>query len=433
MAGIIRTDTLTNSNTSNLITQANTTTITIGASGQTVALASGATSSGFGATYNGAVNWSSTVQTTGFTAVSGNGYFCNTTSAAFTVTLPATPSAGAIVAIADYAGTASTNNITVGRNGSNINGSASNFIINVSNSSITFVYVDVTAGWKLVYSASVSDVQTPQYVAATGGTVTTCGNYKIHTFNSSGCFVVSNAGNPLGSTTVDYMVVAGGGSGGKDVGGGGGAGGFRESVPTTAAWTASPLANPGGALPISATTYPVTVGGGGASAIPSNAGSPSVFSTITAAGGGRGGCYSGCNGGNGGSGGGGGGYTVATTGGTGNTPPVSPPQGNNGGSNIAPLGINKTGGGGGGAGSAGSNAVSAPTGFTPRSSGVSTSISGSPVTFSQGGRGAGDCAPGATAGGSNTGTGGDGEGSAAPSSGGAAGGSGKIVIRYKFQ
>jgi hypothetical protein len=52
-------------------------------------LASGATSSGFGATYNGAVNWSTTVRTSGFTAVSGNGYFCNTTSAAFTVTLPA--------------------------------------------------------------------------------------------------------------------------------------------------------------------------------------------------------------------------------------------------------------------------------------------------------------------------------------------------------
>ena len=62
----------------------------------------------------GAISWSDTVQTSGFTASSGNGYFCNTTSGAFTVTLPASPSAGDIVAIADYAGTADSNKITVG-------------------------------------------------------------------------------------------------------------------------------------------------------------------------------------------------------------------------------------------------------------------------------------------------------------------------------
>ena len=92
------------------------TTLTIGASGDTVALAAGATSTGFGATYNGAVNWSSTVRTSNFTAVSGNGYFCNTTGGAFTVTLPASPSFGDIVAIKDsgsYAGT-----ITFNINGS---------------------------------------------------------------------------------------------------------------------------------------------------------------------------------------------------------------------------------------------------------------------------------------------------------------------------
>jgi hypothetical protein len=80
MAGILRTDTIQNSNTSTIITQTNSTTITIGTTGQTVALASGASSSGFGATYNGAVNWDTTAKTTGFTAVSGVGYFCNTTS-----------------------------------------------------------------------------------------------------------------------------------------------------------------------------------------------------------------------------------------------------------------------------------------------------------------------------------------------------------------
>jgi len=66
-------------------------TLTIGQSGDTVTLAAGATSSGFGATYNGAVNWDTTAKTTNFTAVSGNGYFVNTTSGAITITLPATP------------------------------------------------------------------------------------------------------------------------------------------------------------------------------------------------------------------------------------------------------------------------------------------------------------------------------------------------------
>jgi hypothetical protein len=56
-------------------------------------------------------------------------------------------------------------------------------------------------------------------------------------------FLVSNAGTPAGSTTVDYLVVAGGGGGGVGSGGGaGGAGGFRESSGNPAApYTASPL------------------------------------------------------------------------------------------------------------------------------------------------------------------------------------------------
>src|SRR6056300_234889 len=83
------------------------------------------------------------------------------------------------------------------------------------------------------------------FVTATGGSITTCGDYKIHTFTSSGTFTVTCAGNPLGSTTVDYMVVAGGGGAGYLQAGGGGGGVFRESVPSPAAWTASPLANPG--------------------------------------------------------------------------------------------------------------------------------------------------------------------------------------------
>ena len=59
--------------------------------------------------------------------------------------------------------------------------------------------------------------------------VTTCGNFKIHTFTGDGCFQVTNAGNAAGSNTVDYLVVAGGGGTGSGGGGGGGAGGYRES------------------------------------------------------------------------------------------------------------------------------------------------------------------------------------------------------------
>ena len=85
-------------------------TITIGASGDTIALASGASQTGFGRT--GTVDWDTTAKTASFTAVSGNGYFVNTTSGAITVTLPASPSAGDIVAIADYTNTFATNNVS---------------------------------------------------------------------------------------------------------------------------------------------------------------------------------------------------------------------------------------------------------------------------------------------------------------------------------
>ena len=76
-------------------------TITIGSSGQTVAVACGATTSGMGRT--GTVNWCTTAKTSPFTAENGKGYFINTTSGAVTVTLPASPSAGDIVAVQDYA------------------------------------------------------------------------------------------------------------------------------------------------------------------------------------------------------------------------------------------------------------------------------------------------------------------------------------------
>jgi hypothetical protein len=472
MTSIIKVNNLQNQCGANIISESSNT-ITIGASGDTVTLAAGASQSGFGR--SGSVNWDTTKKTTGFTAVSGNGYFCDTTSAAFIVTLPATPAAGDIVAIADYANTAATNNITVGRNSVNIDGEAVDAKIKVNGQVYTLVYVDATEGWKTV-GQTFNQITTAEFVAATGGTITTCGNYKIHTFTGPGTFTVTNAGNPAGSSTVDYMIVAGGGGGGYDRGGGGGGGGFRESVPSPAAWTASPLANPGGALPVSVQGYPITVGGGGpggTSPISSagNTGNPSVFSTITstAGGGGANANYSGPDptilgtGQPGGSGGGGtgSGPSQGNNKGTGNTPPVAPPQGNNGGPGFDTC--RSAGGGGGGA-----IAVGEPAGATYAAGdggiGATTSISGSAIKYAGGGGGGnqgplggsfgfGGIFPGGsgpapqtdrfgagnggnsngTSGTANTGGGGGGGGSPSAPLAGGSGGSGIVIIRYKFQ
>jgi hypothetical protein len=124
-------------------------------------------------------------------------------------------------------------------------------LLSTQGQSITLVYVDATRGWKNTMDSTSNVTGAPNYIVATGGTITCCGDYKIHTFTSDGCFSVTNAGTPAGSTTVDYLVVAGGGGGGTGSGGGAaGAGGFRESKNPAAPWTASPL--------VSATSLPVT-------------------------------------------------------------------------------------------------------------------------------------------------------------------------------
>ena len=124
----------------NTVTKRTGSTLTLGECGATVQLATGATQTGFGRT--GTVDWCTTAKTSPFTAVSGDGYFVNTTSGAVTVTLPASPSAGDIVSVSDYNGTAATNAITIARNGSNINGDASDYTITKGDSAVTFVYVD---------------------------------------------------------------------------------------------------------------------------------------------------------------------------------------------------------------------------------------------------------------------------------------------------
>jgi acetylornithine/succinyldiaminopimelate/putrescine aminotransferase len=123
-------------------------TLTIGQSGDTVTLACGATQTGFGRT--GTVDWCTTAKTAPFTGVSGKGYFVNTTCGAVTVTLPATPTAGDIISIADYASTFQTNNVTIFVEIvlKLMEHVANSSLLLQNGQSITLVYVDGTRGWK---------------------------------------------------------------------------------------------------------------------------------------------------------------------------------------------------------------------------------------------------------------------------------------------
>ena len=335
----------------------------------------------------GQIAWNTTVQTTGFTAVAYGGYFCNTTSAAFTVTLPATPTRGQFVVIVDYAGTAATNNITVGNNGSNINGAAGNAVIKTNRQGLTLTYIDSTQGW-------------------------------LATSN----IYATSFGAPY---TISYLIVAGGGGGGGNnyPGSGGGAGGYLTGTATLTVGT----------------TYTATVGGGGAI---NTQGSSSSFTGVTTAVGGGAGVQwvssgTGTTGGTGGSGGGGGG-SDGPAGGAGGA--GTPGQGSSGGTGQG-LPVSASGGGGGGAGAVGGNAA-VQTGGNG-GNGSTSSITGTPATYAGGGGGGGNTnrGSGGTGGGGTGGkspnvagtagtanTGGGGGGGAYNAGAGAAGGSGVVII-----
>jgi hypothetical protein len=416
-----------------------------------------------------AVSWQAVVTSDGSTVttmVAGRGYFIDNTSAAGLVSLPSSASAGDTISIKDYGANFGTNNLTIQRNGHNIQGVANDSTLTTNRASVTLVYVDATKGW-LYSNESNPGAFNPQFIAATGGTVTESGDFKIHTFTGDGCFVVSSLGG--GSTPSDisnkvsYIVVAGGAGGGTAAAaGGGGAGGFREGIVSAPDYTASPLATTG--LTVTASTFPITVGAGGVGAgnsrpegFDNTAGSTSTFSTISSAGGGKGGGFPSQNGVAGGSGGGGANGPNGTSG-AGNTPPVSPPQGNAGGAAHPTTG---SGAGGGGATQIGQPKPTDHGGAG--GAGATTGINGSNTTFAGGGGGSGSqnggCA-GAGGGGAgsneppsppkpidkaengtaNTGGGGGALRCApipsaytAPGGGSGAGGKGIVIIRYKFQ
>ena len=437
------------------------TTVTLGGAGETVALGACASSTGFGIT---GITWCTTAKTAAFCAAAGSGYLVNTTSTAFAATLPASPTVGDQISFVDFAGTFDSNALTLGRNGKKIKAECKCGKLSSERGAVTVIYTGTTQGWITTSQANAETIALPSFITATGGSPSTgavSGDYKIHTFTATGPLCVSAVGNPAGSTTIDYLVVAGGGGGGQsEGGGGGGAGGYRESVPSPAAWTGSPIASPGGALTASVSDYTITVGAGGATCTSpqGGTGTTSVFSTITSAGGGGGGGFD-IAGATGGSGGGGGGRSNYA-GGTGNNPATPIAQGFAGGNSKSPGTNPDLGGGGGGALAAGTQGGTAPNapGAGPGGGGATTCISASPVAYAGGGGGGKDAdspnggsagaggvggggrgsstdpaspwAP-STAAGVNSGGGGGGKGGGAYV--GSAGGSGVVIVRYKFQ
>jgi len=258
--------------------------------------------------------------------------------------------------------------------------------------------------------------------SAIGGTVTTIGDYRYHTFTSSDTFTVVS-----GTSSVEYLVVAGGGGGGR-FGGGGGAGGYISA-----------------ATVVSPNSYTVTVGAGGAGWVGDaqsggNAGNGtnSSFASSTAIGGGGAGNYGNPTGSNGASGGSGGGAGISNTSGSLSGGSATSGQGNAGGGSPGTVG--SPGGGGGGAGAAGTSGNTTGQGGngstwlngTTYAGGGSGSQPSSNLSGGSGGGGtgfrAGVSRTSEIDGVANTGGGGGGGRDNSPSAGNGA--SGIVIIRY---
>ena len=412
MSSIIKVNTVQDTDGNNIINE-NANTITIGASGDTISIPSGATLANNGtATGFASIDWQSTIVTGAtHTASANQGIWINTTSNACTLTLPGSPSVGDQLIFSDFARTWNSNAVTLSLNGSKFQGNTSpDPVYDTQGEAVHIVYSGSTQGWIPINDGGTA-LETPQTV------------------------------------TTSFLVVAGGGSGGAQKAGGGGAGGYRASFSSVAsggggsAETALSL-TPG-------VTYTITVGNGGAArSTPSaqtgaNGGDSSIsgtgITTITSAGGGGGGgdlspAGPGAAGGCGGGAGGNGPNPIAGGAGTTN-------QGFAGGSGYS--GSQAGGGGGGGAGAVGASVPGNAQPGGAGGAGVASTITGSSVTRAGGGGGVNENSgvadgaggtggggaggrTGGTAGTANTGGGGGGTHNSGTSG---AGGSGVVILR----
>ena len=369
------------------------TSLTLGASGDTLTIPSGATlvNNGTASGFGDNLEWQSSIVTASTITVTANkGYWIDTTSNACTITLPAAAAVGDRLIFTDYARNWATNAVTINQNSLNFQGNSSpNPVYDTTGESIDIVYSGATKGWIPNSDGEVA-LETSQ-------------GYDI-----------------------DFLVLAGGGAGGcgqaADIhGGGGGGGGYRTSTQSSSIGVAITVTvgtgGPGNAL------APNGVGGPGTDSSISGTG----LTTITSTGGGGGGAFDNNPGLDGGSGGGG----VNLNGvpgpgslvGSGDTPSTTPSQGNDGGQGSnSGTPSQRAGGGGGGAGSIGGAGPGSGPGGTG-GSGTASTITGPSVTYAGGGGGGGYLSGGTATGGGGAG-GANSDGSAATDGLGGGGGGG---------
>ena len=174
----------------NKITPRTSNSIQLGESGDTLTIPSGATLQNCGTATGFGISFCTTVKTSPFTATAGKGFFINTGSTV-TVTLPASPSAGDELIVIDSTGCAATNAITLGRNGSKIKGGCNDLLMATDRGGLRIVYSGASQGWITATAGNDATMQ-PAFIAATGGTESTFGDFKIHTFTSDSTFQVTN-------------------------------------------------------------------------------------------------------------------------------------------------------------------------------------------------------------------------------------------------
>lgn len=87
-------------------------------------------------------------KTTTYTAVANDYLFCNTSSAAWTLSFPASASAGDMIHIVDLNNTFDTKNLTINPNGLKIEAQTSDLIVNIKGFDGLYYYIDTTTGWK---------------------------------------------------------------------------------------------------------------------------------------------------------------------------------------------------------------------------------------------------------------------------------------------